>query len=194
MIEVNLLGNKKPFRLPKVLGVDFNILNLKLVLLAVITGHFINTDYWKAERDQTNKEIMKLDRTFKKLNVQAKKSKKIQAEIDQFLELEKKLLEKLKIVKKIIKIKRNPYKILLYVSKNIPSGVWLTSLKLDDNEFVIDGSSVSYKDIGQFIEKLKSSIFFNNTLRLSKSRTRIDEKSGRRIENFQIKGMIERYD
>ncbi len=83
---------------------------------------------------------------------------------------------------------------MLYLSKNIPTDIWLTNVDLAEDKITIEGESESYKSIGLFIENLKSSIFFNETLNLVESKTVENPVLKRRTEYFKITSEIARYD
>ena len=196
MIEVNLKVGEKDFRLPVILGLDLNIISIKGIIIALFV-HFIvppifNDNFLKGLEDIDTK-IRGLKRQIRELKKKKKSQQDIQDQIDSFLQKEKKLNNKLVVVKRIIKLKKNPLKILLYISKNIPEDLWLTSMSLENDNIALSGESNSYKSIGRFIENLKKATFFDQSLKLTKSQTRADD-SGRRVEEFEIKAKIVSYE
>ena len=195
MIKINLLPSKKSAGLPVVLGMDLNLVNFKLLLVAMLLNAlpgFIK-DYWNGEIKTVNEELQAKNNELAALNVKLGGEDSIQKMIDAFTIQETKLKERLGVVKTILKTKKNPSKILYYIAQNIPDDLWLTSVQLNDVNISIKGESISYKSIGLFIENLKNSIFFDKSIRLASSQTKKDNESGKRTEEFEISGIITKF-
>ncbi len=198
MIEVNLSAGRKPFKLPVLLGIfDLGQLNFKLIFLCLLL-YYLGIPLVQEKLEEKGRSIIettaKLNERLENIQKQGKGMRAIQAEIEDFQQQEKRLFEKLEVVRKIIKIKKNPMGILLYISKNIPQDLWLTSLEIQLNEIKIEGESRSYKSIGLFIENLKDAIFFGSSVRLEDSMTVTNDVSGTRTESFKISATIMRFD
>ena len=196
MIKINLLKRKKKFK-AVVLGVDLSQANFRGILIAIIISllpGIILYGQWENNTKELQQDINKLKGEIRKLQVESNKLKNIQDEIDAFAKQEVKLQDKLKVVKQIIKIKKNPVNILLYIAKHIPKDIWLTDLNVNNDKLVLKGRSVSYKSIGLFIKNLKSSVFFDKSLDLVSSKTISEKELGVRTEEFEISSTIARYD
>lgn len=197
MIEINLIVGKKPFKMPTLMGVDLGLLNLKLIGLAILLS-FVPGLFLEGGREEevakASEEITQLQTQVTKLERKNEGNKSIQEQVDALAKQEKKLAERLGVVKEIIKLKKNPMSVLLYVAKNIPEDVWLLSLEIQNNNIVIKGNALSYKDIGVFVESLKNSIFFNKDLALKNSRTIEATASQPRVEEFELSGSIARFE
>jgi Tfp pilus assembly protein PilN len=196
MIEINLLEVKKPFKMPEILGIDLNNLNIKFLVLAYIftfVPDMIFTDVWQEEVNELDSRIARNNKKLNELNREIANQKDIEAQIQAFVQQEKKLGNRLEVVKKIIKLKKNPMNIMLYLTKNIPKDVWLKSFKIENLTLIVTGDSSSYKSIGIFIENLRSSVFFDSTLHLKNSFTK-EGKNKIRTESFEIEGSIRRFD
>jgi Tfp pilus assembly protein PilN len=197
MIEINLIVGKKPFKMPTLMGIDLAVLNLKMLGLAILLS-FLPGMFLEGGREEEitalNDEVATLQSTVNKLDKKADENKTIQEQIDALNRQEKKLAERLGVVKEIIKLKKNPMSVLLYIAKNIPEDVWINSLELKDNTIIIKGSALSYKDIGVFVEILKNAIFFNKDLGMRNSKT-VEAKDGMpRVEEFELGGTIARFE
>ena len=197
MIEVNLLGGKKPFALPKIGPIDLNHINLKLVVAAMLINSFIIPMFepdWDSETVDVTKEIAKMEAKTRKLKMIMKQSKSLQNEISEYEKLEKSLTGKLEIVRKVLSVKKNPYQVLLFVAQNTPEDLWLNKLAIENDKIVIDGYSKSYKSIGRFIDILKGSVFFDSSLKLTSSETVSLEEGKGRAEQFNLDAKVVRYD
>ena len=196
MIKINLLPQKKKTTSPALGGLDLSKLNLKYLAIAGViyfTPGFFQ-DYFNSQVAGLKVEVENLDKRFKAKKRELKSQEGVQETIKEYIVQEKKLKERLEVVKKIIQLKKNPSGIMLYVAKNMPEDLWLTGLKVEDQKINFKGESVSYKSIGLFIETLKDSVFFDKTIRLTNSQTKKDKKTGRRTEEFEITGTISRFD
>ena len=197
MIEINLLPGKKDFRLPEIMGLDLNYFNIKMLLILLFV-HAITVPLGK---DLMENYLLKYKAKEEEKNLLLKKaiddgraSKEVQDKVDLLNQQEKKLKGKLDVVKQILKIKKNPLGIMLFITKNIPSDIWLTKMEIESDNLILEGGSTSYKGIGIFIDSLQGAIFFGNSVKLLDSKTTIDEKTGKRAEVFKIGAQISRYE
>ncbi|MBP9673953.1 MAG: PilN domain-containing protein [Bacteriovoracaceae bacterium] len=197
MIKINLAQDKKTTKTPIFLGLDISQVNLKAILI-ILALSFVPDILMKSDWD---KELQALDGANDALSASIKKLEKesssfvdVQKQIDLLGEKEKQLMVKLEVVKKIIKIKRNPMKVLLYIAKNIPENLWLTSLVFENDLVTIQGNSSSYRSIGLFVENLKSSVFFGRNPQLSGSKAVTDTTTGQTYEQFEIKAKVVRFE
>ena len=196
MIEINLLEQKKPFKLPVVVGIDLATINYKMLLFTIIfsyaPGWFLYED-WQKEADIKNQQIIKMRNKERSL----RKKVRSQNDIGKKLEAFNKQIETLKRrsaqVEKIIKKRTNPKRALERLSRDIPDDMWFRSLKINNSELEISGSSYDFKSISDFINKANSSIFFNRSLEVIDSSTGNMQAFGKnkRIENFKLKGLVQ---
>lgn len=197
MIEINLIVGKKPFKMPTILGVDMALINVKMIVVAIlltfVPGALLESD-WEPELAAVNLQVEEFNAKIKKLEKKNDDNKSIQEQVDALARQEKKLAERLGVVKEIIKLKKNPMGIMLYIAKNVPEDVWLISFDVENNTIKMKGQSLTYKSIGIFIENLKNSVFFNKDITMAGSRT-IEGKDGQsRVEEFDITGTIARFE
>ncbi|OFZ14348.1 MAG: hypothetical protein A2X86_05750 [Bdellovibrionales bacterium GWA2_49_15] len=200
MIEINLLEQKKPFKLPVIMGVDLAAVNYKAILLAFLLSYvpdWFLYPVWEEELQSVAKEKEILNEKLQKLEADVRGNDVVKKQLDLFNNQVAKLKERSTQVEQIIKQRTNPNKILERVARNIPEDMWLTELFVDgDRKVSIHGMSTSYKSIGNFIILLNESLFFGKSLTLSDSKTEEDkdEGAGKRIEVFTIQGRVESYD
>ncbi len=193
MLRVNLYVGKKPFKMPVIAGVDTGAISFKGLALAWLISFapdFVFKEEWQQEMDSTTTINKQLQLKLKKLQKEERGYGQIQAEIEELKKQEKRLARRLGQVKILIKQKINPMKVLLYFAKNIPEDVWLENLNMTGSKISVKGRSSSYKSIGVLIENLKSSVFFDATLKLQKSETITDPVTSKRIESFELTGRV----
>ena len=200
MIEINLLEQKKPFKLPVIMGVDLAAINYKGILIAILITYLPDWflyPAWEEELQAISKEKEVLNEKLQKLEADVRGNDAVKKQLELFNNQIAKLKERSTQVEQIIKQRTNPNKILERVARNIPEDMWLTELAVDGERKVsIQWMSTSYKSIGNFIILLNESLFFGKSLTLSDSKTEEDkdEGQGKRIEIFTIQGRVESYD
>lgn len=198
MIELNLLGQKKAFKLPTVLGVDLGAVNIKMLLFAIFlnyTPDMFLVDYWSSEVSAFDVEHEKLSKELRAIKKDIRGNNEIKEQLREFNNQVDKLRDREKYVAQIISQKSNPIKVLLHIAKTAPEDLWLEEVLFESRNVNILGRSLSYKSIGSFIQGSNSSIFFNNTLKLESSETKEDpDFEGKRNEFFNVVGKIERFD
>lgn len=200
MIEVNLIKQKEPFKVPVILGMDFNAVNWKamgVVFVLSFAVDWVIVPHFEGLKSETQAQI---DAQTEKLNALKKENSQFK-DIDKQLEAFNRRVEELKSkssqVEKIVKSKTNPKKLLEFLSKETPSDMWFDKIKINpDNTIKIEGGSNSYKSIGSFLVAARGSSYFRNALDLTSSNT-VEEKTPEgvmRIEAFVIDGKVESFD
>ena len=169
MIKINLLEEKKPFKMPVILGVDFSQINLRLVAAAIIISYlpetFIYPD-WEEERKKEEVNLKGLNKSLRRLKRVIRKNSKAKLELEAFNKQVETLKERKNYVTQIVNLRSNPRKLLERLARNTPTDLWFEYLKIDGNRNIqILGSAFSYKDIGDFIISANESQFFGKTLR-----------------------------
>jgi len=200
MIEINLLKKKKPFKLPIILGMDFNQISIKGWIFAVILSYGADL-YFKPFADEmissSNVKIANMKKEQVELQKKLSGEGGIRKKLDAFNKQVEVLTARQKQVDSIIKERTNPRDLLEQLSKKLPEDLWFEELVIDRNhEIQINGTSQSYKSIGQFLNQSNELPFFDKSLVLVSSKTEDQEgfEEGRRAEVFQIKGKVKTFD
>lgn len=158
MIEINLSPSRNDTNLANVGGINFSLLNVKMLLLALFVLYvpevFLESHY--EELIQTEQaEQVKLNQEYRKIRGKVAGLQNIEKQVQALKSQEEKLAKKLEVVKEIINKRQNPFNVLKYVAQNIPEGVWLVDLNLEGNQLALRGYSQNFKNIGKFLENLK---------------------------------------
>lgn len=133
-----------------------------------------------AEKTEIQRKLKELD----KLNLRVQDLKKQETD----------LVERLKIVEKVVASRINPMKVMLYIAENIPPNVWIDQMSIENNRMKINGYAKSFKNIGEFISNLKQSVFFGQKVNLENYVTKELNRQGVRVEEFYVTADIERYE
>ncbi|MBT7608527.1 MAG: hypothetical protein HN576_02145 [Bacteriovoracaceae bacterium] len=200
MIEINLIKKKAAFEIPIILGMNLNLINYKILIIAYICTFtpewFLKPELNIIEKDLKIKIAVKQKR-LAKLKAEVGKNTNLEDQLDAFNRQIEKLKERSIQVENIINSKTNPSKLLERIARAMPEELWLTQIEINErSEIKISGLANSYKAIGDFITNANSSPFFGKSLILSKSGV-LDEKKINtevRLEKFEVKGSIETYE
>lgn len=193
MIEINLSPTKKEASLTNIAGIDLSLINVKMLVVALLILYIPESfiaSYFEGVTAEETKVQIQLRTELRKYKSQVKKKETIKKQVDALIEQEEKLAKKLSVVKKVINKRQNPYKVLKYIADNIPEGVWLVSLELQDRELTMKGYSRNFKNIGAFLENLKNSIFFQKNINYDRPKELEDVVDGVRLEIFEIKANV----
>lgn len=152
MIKINLLPIreiKKKEGIRQLISVG--VLTLVLVVLSLGAFHFSlvkKTSALQSEIKNTQQEIGRLN--------------KIVGDVKKY-EKEKKALEKKIGIIDILNQKRSgPVYMLDELSKNIPTGAWITSLNENNLKLTLDGIALDNETIAGFMSRLENSTYFSN--------------------------------
>lgn len=196
MIEINLIPEKKSgVTLDNVGGLDLTKINLPFLLIGLLSlaaSEWFVGDLFLEEQNVIQAQIDKTEAETKKLAGQLRELEKLKQQAAEFEALEKDLKQKLTVVRQIITKRQNPFRVFKYLAENIPKDVWLKKIDLVDTRLIVQGESLSFKSIGQFIENLKNGIFFNPNIRYSQPES--IRKAGRSYEVFELEANIVRFE
>ena len=197
MISINLSTQKKALDITNVGGLDLSKIKVKFVLIAILISYlpdFIILPSLEEERAAAQETINNLTTEANKKRKQVNSLKGFDKQIQQLKRREQQLVEKLELVKTIISKKKNPWKVLEYVAKNIPPEIWLTEIYYEDDKMIFKGLSMDYTNQGVFLENLKRSVFFADNIAYSKVDTAAMSSDMKKMAPFEITANIVRYE
>ncbi len=196
MIKINLSNAKKSVDISNIAGFDFTRLKIKALLLVVFIIYIPDLflyDLWETERTEAETTISQTQRTLSKLKKEISKSMDLEKQIRELKAQEENLGKKLTAVKQAISEKKNPSALLLYIAKNIPPELWIKELSILQDEMVVKGDALDYTSIGNFVTMLKESVFVGEA-NITSTSSAVREIDKRRIESFEVKFKISRFD
>lgn len=196
MIKINLSNSKKSVDISNVGGFDFTKIKIKAVILFIfiiyIPDYFL-MDIWLAERTETETQISQTQRQLSKLKKEVQKSQDLDKQIRELKAQEENLGKKLTAVKQAISEKRNPSALLLYIAKNVPPELWIKELSIIQEDMIVKGDALDYTSIGNFVNILRESVFIKDA-NITSTSSAVRESDKRRIESFEVKFKISRFD
>lgn len=196
MIKINLSNAKKQVDISNIGGFDFTKLKIKAVLLVIVLIYipdFVLVPVWEEERNAATNEIDSKKNQLSSLKRKVSQSQDLEKQINELKIQEENLGKKLTAVKQAISEKRNPSTLLLYIAKNIPDQLWIQELTIEQEQMTIRGEALDYTSIGNFVNSLRSSVFIKDA-NITETTSKVRETDKRRIESFQVKFSIARFD
>jgi Tfp pilus assembly protein PilN len=196
MIKINLSNAKKQVDISNIGGFDFTKLKIKAVLLVIVLIYipdFVLVPMWEEERTLVGQAIDAKQAELSSLKRKVSQSQDLEKQIRELKAQEEGLEKKLAAVKQAISEKRNPAPILLYIAKNMPAELWIKELDMNQEELIIKGEALDYVSIGNFVTALKSSVFIRDA-NITSTNSAVRESDKRRIETFEVKFGIARFD
>lgn len=196
MIKINLNNAKKQVDISNIGGFDFTKLKIKAVLLVIAIIYvpdIVLVPMWEEERNSISQELDAKQKKLGGLKRQVALSQDMDKQIRELKAQEENLGKKLTAVKQAISEKRNPSSILLYIAKNIPPELWIKELDINQDQMTIKGEALDYTSIGNFVNSLRSSVFIREA-NIAGTSSAVRESDKRRIESFEVKFSIARFD
>ena len=168
MIELNLLEKKEPIKLPVVMGIDLNELNLIMLVVAMIVWYvpqMFLEGYIQDEVTTISQDLEAINNKNVKLTEEIGENAKIKDILKAYQNQVEKLKARSSQVDEILKIRTNPKKILEKIARSIPDDVWFNDLKITpENEVFINGGSYNSRSLGEFITIINDSPYFAGSI------------------------------
>lgn len=206
MIELNLLERKAPLKLPVVLGVDLNTFNFRLLFVAFIIyyvpGMFVESTM-DEEIATLTQEVQDLTTKDNKLKEELGDKGDIRSQLDAYNKQVERLKERSQQVDNILKERTNPRSVLEKIARSMSDEIWIDNLVLSANrELTIQGGAhtpqgvASYRVVGQFVNLLNDSPFFNNTVTISSQNQVEEDIEGIKLnyDKFEVKAQVKNFD
>lgn len=196
MIKINLSSAPKQLDISNVGGFDFSKIKPVWVIIAIVIVYIPETmivPIWEESRAAREAELTVEKSKLKKLTRSIGDLEKEEKQISELKIQEENLKKKLQAVNQAISEKKNPASILLYLAKNIPQDLWIKDLVIEDDAMVIKGEASNYTSVGNFVANLRASVFIKDASIVSTS-SNVRESDKKRIEAFEIKFLIARYE
>ncbi len=177
MIRINLLPVKKT---RKQLGIKQELLlsGLILLLVVILLGLVWSWQGHKVER-------LTLEKSRKEQEL--KRLKKVVAEVERFKKDKAVYEQKIKIIKELENRQNGPVHVLDELSLNLPDQLWFNSLSLQGDLLTLAGSAFANIAIVNFINRLKSSSFFQGVQLLESKQINRDKV---KVYSFRLSARV----
>ncbi|MGI4991368.1 PilN domain-containing protein [Halobacteriovorax sp. GFR7] len=206
MIEINLLEKKKPIELPVILGVDLNKVNKKSLVIAYAM-YYAMTSYlvpnFKNQNKDIQDQIVQQRATYNKIKKDVDSYGSLTEVMDAFTKRIEELKSREALVAQVMSKKSNPYKVLRGLSSSLNDDIWFNTLTIDDKKVIkIEGESISFSSVGDFINNVKELEYFiprngfsSETFGMKELKEIQDQLYGENVtlQSFSIEGKVQSY-
>jgi len=196
MIEINLSPGASGQSLENIGGFNLSLLNVKLVVFSIIALYGVEMlvgGFFEGQLEELNAKQVALVSEQRRVSGKLRALADIKKQVENLNKQEAILAKRIDVVKEIVGKRQNPFRILKYVAENTPQEIWLDEIELSDRNLKLKGSSKSWKSIGEFLQNLKTSIFFDSNVSYVKPEGAVEEYKGQRIEVFEINANVVRF-
>ncbi|HXH31681.1 MAG TPA: PilN domain-containing protein [Bacteriovoracaceae bacterium] len=197
MIKINLSTSTKQLDLSNIGGFDLSRIHFKALLVILpallLIPDMVLTPMFEDELNTANQSISTKRSELANLKSKVNQSKMLEKQIIELKAQEENLGKKLIAVKQTIGVKKNPATLLLYIAKNIPPELWIKELLIENDTMFIKGEALDYTSIGNFVNSLRSSVFIKDA-NIAKTNSAVRELDKKRIESFEVRFTIARFD
>jgi type IV pilus assembly protein PilN len=157
MIKINLLTEKitsarVSTRLPGSAS-----RNLIFGIIGVLTLAYIGYQWYSF-----NSTLTKLDADIVQAREEKERLQKIIRQVEEFDAKKQELNQKIDIISDLKKKQSGPVHLLDEVSKALPNLVWITAINQHGNRIQVDGESITYNAVADFIENLRRSQYIES--------------------------------
>ena len=167
MIELNLLEKKEPFRMPVVLGMDFNELNLMMLFVSMLIWfipQMVFDSYSSGKNAELTKESDAILEKVKTIKKEISKNGNIKEMLSAYQKQVVKLNERSGQVEEILKKRTNPKKVLEKLARSVPDDLWFDNLKIVNDEITISGGAYTNRSLGEFMTLINDSPYFAGSI------------------------------
>ncbi len=152
MIKINLLTEKiTPARVSTRLPGAASR-NLVFAVIGVLTVAYIGFQWYSY-----NTKLSRLDQDIATAREEREKLQKIIRQVEEFDAKKQELSQKIDIISDLKKKQAGPVHLLDEVSKALPNLIWITTIQQRGDRIHVDGESITYNAVADFIENLRRS-------------------------------------
>jgi type IV pilus assembly protein PilN len=186
MIRINLLAAERESKKKKATFQSGQKVTIACSLVLVLTGFVIGWRYMAISR-----ESIKLDEDIAKAQTEATRLHAVIQQVQQFEQQKAQLQQRVVLIEQLRKSQTGPVHMLDQVSRSMPSMLWLTGLKQEDNSVTIDGRSTTQTGVSDFVGNLEGSGYFKRSVDIVESKTEAIPQAPGQLIRFSVKGVFQ---
>ncbi len=191
MIRINLLATerRKAKKTVKLQVGQKLIIGCSLIL--VVAGLFMGWRYWALGR-----EAARIDADIQAAQQETTRLQGIIQQVRQFEQRKAQLQERVALIEQLRKGQTGPVHMLDQISRSLPPLVWLSELKQNGNDIVMDGSCTNLNGLSDFVANLEASGYFKRPVEIvSTTAEPLNQPPGELIKfniraQFQVPGDV----
>ena len=185
MIRINLLAVEREAKKKKATFQAGQKVALACGLILVLTGGVVGWRYWALSRDS-----VELDREIADKQSQVSRLHSIIQQVQQFEQQKAQLQQRVVLIEQLRKSQKGPVHMLDQLSRSLPTMMWLTALKQDNDTITIDGKSTTQTGVSDFVSNLEGSGYFKKSVDIVSSTSDPPTQTAPEIVKFTLKAVF----
>ena len=192
MIRINLLaverdrGKKKKAAVFGTTGQKLTVGCSFILLLAVL---FIGWRYWALGRQSSQ-----LDAEIASAQQETTRLHSVIQQVQQFEQRKAQLQQRVVLIEQLRKGQTGPVHMLDQISRALPEMLWLTELKQNGNDILIDGKATTLTALSEFVTNLEATGYFKRSVEIVSTTSETSSQPGADLIKFSIKGIFQQPD
>ena len=188
MIRINLLAVERQAKKKKATFQAGQKVAVACGLILVLTAGLVAWRYFALSR-----ESAELDRQIATAQAEATRLHAIIQQVQQFEQQKAQLQQRVVLIEQLRKSQKGPVHMLDQLSRSLPSMMWLTAVKQDNenDSIVIDGKSTTQTAVSDFVVNLESSGYFKKSVDIVSSTADAPTATTPEIVKFSLKAVFQ---
>jgi type IV pilus assembly protein PilN len=185
MIRINLLAVEREAKKKKATFQAGQKVALACGLILVLTAGVVGWRYLALSR-----ESVALDREIADKQAQVTRLHSIIQQVQQFEQQKAQLQQRVVLIEELRKSQKGPVHMLDQLSRSLPTMMWLTALKQDNDTITIDGKSTTQTGVSDFVSNLEGSGYFKKSVDIVSSTSDPPTQTTPEIVKFTLKAVF----
>ena len=186
MIRINLLAVEREAKKKKATFQAGQKVAFACGLILVLTAGVVGWRYWLVSR-----ESAELDREIATAQAETTRLHAIIQQVQQFEQQKAQLQQRVVLIEQLRKSQKGPVHMLDQLSRSLPSMMWLTALKQNEDIVTIDGKSTTQTGVSDFIGNLEGSGYFKRSVDIISSTSDPPTATTPEIVKFTLKAVFQ---
>jgi len=188
MIRINLLAAEREAKKKTATFQAGQKVTMACGLILVLTAGVIGWRYWLISHESSQ-----LDAEIASAQAETTRLHGIIQQVQAFEQQKAQLQQRVVLIEQLRKNQTGPVHILDQVSRSLPPMLWLTEMKQEEANVMIEGRSTSQTGVSDFVGNLESSGYFKKSVDIVSSQAESGGPSSQapEIVKFQLKAVFQ---
>jgi type IV pilus assembly protein PilN len=188
MIRINLLAadREKSKKKAVILGTAGQKLTIGCSVILILAVLFVGWRYWTLSRDsrQIDAEIAAGQQETTRLH-------SVIQQVQQFEQRKAQLQQRVVLIEQLRQGQTGPVHMLDQISRALPPMLWLTQLKQNGADVLIDGKCTTLTGLSEFVTNLEASGYFKRSIEIVDTKTEAVAQPASELIKFTIKAIFQ---
>jgi type IV pilus assembly protein PilN len=187
MIRINLLGTERAAVKKKVILPLAQKITIGCSLILVLSVGFVGWRFLSLRRQSAD-----LDTQIAAAQEETKRLASIIKNVQDFEQQKSRLSQRVTLIEDLRKGQTGPVHMLDQISRALPPMLWLTELKQQGGDVLIDGNSTTQTGVSDFVTNLEGSGYFRKSIEIVQTQTQPLPRPPGELVKFTLRGRFQR--